>query len=332
MRLQALRTLASDTDGLAIVDTNDLERGMRRVVDDLSSYYLLGYYSSNGKLDGGYRSLKVKVTRSGVAVRARRGYRAATAADVERASNAARTAAVTGPPPALQTALASLASTRRDARLLAHVAWLAGTADGASPRLWADVEMAPAPARTSVASGTALRAAAISDDGAIVGQGRGAAAGGSRTFQVAIAPSSLPPGRYTLRVHLTAPGEPPLTEMMPFVIQEDAPAGARLLRAGASPALPFVPAGDARFRRTERLRVDVPAAGPVDRIDARLLDRSGGAMSVPLETSTREEDGVTWASAALVLAPLAPGDYAIEITTGRGSSSRPVVTAFRIVP
>src|SRR5205807_10174373 len=41
-RLESLRTLADATDGIAVVDNNDLARGLKRVVDDLTSYYLLG--------------------------------------------------------------------------------------------------------------------------------------------------------------------------------------------------------------------------------------------------------------------------------------------------
>ena len=36
-RINSLRTLAEATDGLAIVNSNDLAGGLRRVVDDLSS-------------------------------------------------------------------------------------------------------------------------------------------------------------------------------------------------------------------------------------------------------------------------------------------------------
>src|SRR5262249_53248833 len=39
-----LRSLASETDGVAIVNTNDFRRGMRQVSDDLRAYYVLGYY------------------------------------------------------------------------------------------------------------------------------------------------------------------------------------------------------------------------------------------------------------------------------------------------
>ncbi|HKC56920.1 MAG TPA: VWA domain-containing protein, partial [Vicinamibacterales bacterium] len=78
-RNTSLRTLAEATDGLAVVNTNDLSRGLRRIADDLSSYYLLGYYST-GKLDGRFHALTVRVKRPGVQVRARRGYLATTEA------------------------------------------------------------------------------------------------------------------------------------------------------------------------------------------------------------------------------------------------------------
>ena len=42
----AIRTLAENTDGLAILNTNDLDKGFTRIADDMSSYYLLGYYAS----------------------------------------------------------------------------------------------------------------------------------------------------------------------------------------------------------------------------------------------------------------------------------------------
>ena len=77
-RLETLRTLAEATDGIAVMNNNDLDTGLKRISDDLSSYYLLGYYSSNGKLDGRFHNIKVRVKRPGVDVRARKGYRAAT--------------------------------------------------------------------------------------------------------------------------------------------------------------------------------------------------------------------------------------------------------------
>ena len=78
-RQDSLRQLAADTDGLAVVNTNQIDNALKRIVADLSSYYLLGYYSTNTKLDGRFRTITVRVGRPGVQVRARRGYRGLTA-------------------------------------------------------------------------------------------------------------------------------------------------------------------------------------------------------------------------------------------------------------
>ena len=72
-RLDNLRILASNTDGIAVIGNNDLDAGLRRIADDLTSYYLLGYYSTNAKQDGKFHAIKVRVKRPGVDVRARRG-------------------------------------------------------------------------------------------------------------------------------------------------------------------------------------------------------------------------------------------------------------------
>jgi hypothetical protein len=87
-RLESLRILALNTDGLALLNSNDLSRQMRRVADDLTSYYLLGYYSTNAKPDGKFRSIKVRSKRPGVEIRARSGYRAATPEEIAAASKA----------------------------------------------------------------------------------------------------------------------------------------------------------------------------------------------------------------------------------------------------
>ena len=90
-RHESLHSLASATDGIALVANNDLSASLRRIADDLTSYYLMGYYSTNDKLDGKFRSIKVRSKRSGVEVRSRRGYNAATAAEVAKGRAAADT-------------------------------------------------------------------------------------------------------------------------------------------------------------------------------------------------------------------------------------------------
>lgn len=65
----AMRILASETDGFAVLDTNDLDRGMRRIAQDVGSYYLLAYYSTNTRPDGKFREITVRA----LLIRHRRG-------------------------------------------------------------------------------------------------------------------------------------------------------------------------------------------------------------------------------------------------------------------
>jgi hypothetical protein len=88
-RHTALETLSINTNGLFLLNSNDLKKQLGRIADDLTSYYLMGYYSTNPKLDGRYRTIKVRSKRPGVEVRARQGYRAASAAEVNSARAAA---------------------------------------------------------------------------------------------------------------------------------------------------------------------------------------------------------------------------------------------------
>lgn len=85
-REEGLRNLAAGTDGMAVVKQNDLHAGLRKVTDQLRSFYLLGYYSTNRTFDGLPRRITVSTTKSDIEVRARRGYRAPT--EAERAARA----------------------------------------------------------------------------------------------------------------------------------------------------------------------------------------------------------------------------------------------------
>ena len=100
-RHDTLRTLATVTDGFAIVDTGNIDKALDRMVQDAGAYYLLGYYSSNTKLDGRYRKLTVRVKRPGVSVRARPGYLAPTEAEMiaQREAMAAAIATAAKPVP-----------------------------------------------------------------------------------------------------------------------------------------------------------------------------------------------------------------------------------------
>ncbi len=87
--LDTLRALADNTDGRAIVNRNDLGKGMQQIIRDASGYYLLGYNSTQAPTDGKFHKIDVEVTRKGVDVRARKGYWAYTAEDAARATRRA---------------------------------------------------------------------------------------------------------------------------------------------------------------------------------------------------------------------------------------------------
>jgi VWFA-related protein len=96
-----LKGLADATDGIAVTDTNDPNAGFKRIADDLAAYYVLGYYTTNTKWDGGVRTIKVKLKRSGETIRARRQYRAPTEAEITALAARSATPAATvqsGPP------------------------------------------------------------------------------------------------------------------------------------------------------------------------------------------------------------------------------------------
>jgi VWFA-related protein len=71
---ETLVTLASDTGGRAFLDSNDFSKIFKGVQDDTSTYYLLGYHSTNPARDGRYRRISVKVNVPGVRIDYRRGY------------------------------------------------------------------------------------------------------------------------------------------------------------------------------------------------------------------------------------------------------------------
>jgi VWFA-related protein len=54
-----LYALAKDTGGQALFDYNDLSLGIARAADAITSYYILGYYSTHTALDGKFRRVRV---------------------------------------------------------------------------------------------------------------------------------------------------------------------------------------------------------------------------------------------------------------------------------
>ncbi len=86
-----LYALAADTGGKALLDFNDLARGIVEAQKASSSYYLVGYYTSNQVLDGRFRRIRISLNNElSAKLDYRQGYYAGkqfskfTAADKER--------------------------------------------------------------------------------------------------------------------------------------------------------------------------------------------------------------------------------------------------------
>jgi VWFA-related protein len=74
---EGAESMALDTGGLVVKNTNDVERGMLRISAESQAFYLLGYTPTNPARDGRFRKIEVKLDPAkarGLRVRARRGY------------------------------------------------------------------------------------------------------------------------------------------------------------------------------------------------------------------------------------------------------------------
>jgi VWFA-related protein len=69
-----MHVLADETGGFAVTGTNSFSKAFDRIVAENSSYYVIGYYSSNDKADGSVRRNTITVGRSGVQVLYRAAY------------------------------------------------------------------------------------------------------------------------------------------------------------------------------------------------------------------------------------------------------------------
>jgi VWFA-related protein len=326
-RVESLRTLAENTDGLAVVDTNALDRGISRIVDDMTSYYLLGYYSSNTKLDGRFRKISVRVKRPGVEVRARRGYKALSASEL--APPPATTSAPAGPAPAIQAALSTL-TVSRTSQLRTTVGF--ARSGGTTPaRLVAGIEVDAAAAKGGFATGAELAVVAAAGDGTVLAQKRATLPAGARSALVDLGLVPLLDRDFVIRVRATPAAEgSPLTETAAVAAGTDA--SGLIWRRGPTTGMKYVLTADRRISRADRIRVEVPVPEGVSASGAALLDRAGSQLDLPVTATIRADGGVQWATAELALAPLAPGEYVLRLTLVGLGEPREMLTAIRVTP
>jgi VWFA-related protein len=333
-RQDALRSLAADTDGTAIINTNNIDRMLQRIVDDLSSYYLLAYYASNTKLDGKFRSITVRVKRPGVTVRARKGYLAYTADEVSRGAAASKPTSAAAN--TVTTAITPVISFSARAQFRIRTAsWTRRSAKG-SPEgsVWIVGELDPQTKKLPAwTSGAQADIAVIAPDGQQVVSRKIDVKAGEGAFTLQLPDSGgVAAGDYTVRVRLRSPvdGELGLSDTSRVSIKDESTLGeAVLLRRGPSTGPQFLRTADPRFQRSDRIRLEM-ATSAADAVTARILDRNGSPMTIQAQVSERPDASsqFKWIVIEVALAPFAPGDYAIDAVQGNARQ----VTAFRIVP
>jgi VWFA-related protein len=321
-----LRALAQDTDGIALLSATDIEIGVARIASDLSSYYLVGYESGNTKMDGKFRAITVRARRPGVQVRVRKGYRGLSADEVMTRADRDT------PGAAMANAAGGVAVNARAPFRVRSTAWTPGAA-GATLWLVGEMDFATrrdlawsngATAEISVVSGTGERVASL--------QVPFTSTDGGFTVQLPVE-KVLEPGDYAVRIRLVPEvGQAlPLTELVRVTVPAVAmPLGeALLLRRGLSTGAHFIATADPRFQRSDRVRLELPT-----RLDgtatAQLLDRAGKPLPIPVTVTDRRDDagGFRWIVVEAVLAPMAAGDYAVEVSLAGAKQ----VTPFRLVP
>jgi len=70
----SLRVLAEETGGIAVVNQNDFDKALKRIDNETSDYYVLGYYSSNPDPLRRIRKVDVRTTRQGLSIWSRGEY------------------------------------------------------------------------------------------------------------------------------------------------------------------------------------------------------------------------------------------------------------------
>jgi VWFA-related protein len=71
---ETISTISQDTGGKVFLDTNDFGKAFEKIQADTSTYYVLGYRSTNTAMDGHFRKISVKVNRPDVKLEYRSGY------------------------------------------------------------------------------------------------------------------------------------------------------------------------------------------------------------------------------------------------------------------
>jgi VWFA-related protein len=329
-RQDSLRFVADNTDGAWVVNTSNIDPVISRIVDDLSAYYLIGYSSSNTKLDGRFRTIAVRVKRDGVKVRARRGYRGPTAGEL--VSSAARSGSIDKP--SATAGPGSNTNARAPFRIRTST-WVRSSPDNTHQGAFWIVGELDYQTRRQLAWTAGAQAEVVVLDAA----GKDVV---TRTvdlkpdegpFSIQVPETgAIPAGEYAIRVRIRsqADAKTELTDTARVVLNGSSTLGEAVMwRRGLSTGPRYLRTADPRFMRSDRLKLELATTAPTE-AKARILDRNRNELSVPAQVSERPDPSgaFRWVVVDATLAPFAAGDYAVEVT--QGNEKR--VTEFKVVP
>lgn len=320
VQVDSLLTLTNNTDGIAVVNTNDLTSGAIRIGDDLSASYLLGYYPTNTKADGLVRRISVRLKATKTAVRARREYRAPTEAEMAamRAAGAPRPA-----PPATPSdgALAELKRLRPGAVLHTR-----GTIIGDELVLTTELT-APEVEAGRWKGGGDVQVMLSGANGDVITTVRGRIEPGARAAVIRI-PLQKAAGPFEAGVRVRNEMDGDAQDGI-SIARQSALFGDPLIFRLATPTMPR-PAGSVQFRRTERIRVRWPVSGALEESAGRILGRDGVPLDLTVSLTEQEDGGTRFLVADLNLAPLTAGDYVIEVTGKAAGTTEVAMLAIRV--
>jgi hypothetical protein len=312
--VDSLRFIADNTGGAALTVPGERGGLATRLESEHAPYYLVAYRPTSATLDGRFRTWSARTTRPGARLRVRRGYRGPTAEDllsdrrrgregVDATLAVPATAATRSSPSSpfnIRTAAWANPSGgsfwivgELDLRLRRELVWTSNVkaevtvlAGDGSQVLSTTIDVPPADAAF------ALRVP--ERDGADVSE----YAVRVRIFPEADTSVSLTD---TARVSM---GRAPRGISEPLVWHRGPTTGPRFVQTTAT-----------RFQRQERVRLEF--ATLLDgKPSARLVDRVGNPLQVPVTASIRADDqdpNLRWVVAEVALAPLAPGSYEVEL-------------------
>jgi len=297
----------------------NVKDGLGHIAGDVGSHYLLGYYTSNTKWDGKLRAIRVRLKRTGAEIRARRDYRAPTPKDIAGLSAPKKPGEKIVPAP-VAGALSVLSAFRGSAPFYAYGA-IAGKT------MYVTIET---PALAVEAGrwkdGASIDVIAESAGGDSLGMTHGhLAANGRASLQVPLDGTTPPSNMF---VRLRADGES-ITQRVAVGADRSMLVGDPLAFRSSARGL-AIPAASFVFARDERVRLEWPVLGAVDRYEARLLDRYGLPLRFKVAVEDQPVVGARRLVANLVLTSLGRGDYVIELAAFAGDQKESHYLAVRI--